>query len=62
MILPSDSSFEFEAKTFSGKIESDFDITVSGKINKREIQGKVGGGGAEVKLSTFSGSIYLKKS
>jgi len=62
MILPSDSAFEFEAKTFSGSIHSDFQITTSGKINKREIHGVVNNGGADVNLSTFSGSVYLKKS
>lgn len=61
MTLPSDSSFELEAKTFSGKIESDFDIKISGKISKRKIHGVVNEGGAVVKLSTFSGDISLRK-
>lgn len=61
MILPSDSGFDLEAKTFSGRIETDFDITISGKISKRKIQGTVNKGGAVVKLSTFSGNISLKK-
>lgn len=61
MLLPSDSAFELEATTFSGKIVSDFDITVSGKISKKQLQGIVGGGGASVTLKTFSGNIYLKK-
>lgn len=61
IILPSDSGFDLEAKTFSGRIETDFDITISGKISKRKIQGTVNKGGAVVKLSTFSGNISLKK-
>ncbi len=61
MLLPSDSAFDLEAKTFSGKIVSDFDITVSGTISKTELQGTVGGGGASVYLKTFSGNIYVKK-
>lgn len=61
MILPSNSGFDLTAKTFSGRINSDFDITVSGKIGKRELTGKVNDGGAVVKLSTFSGSITLSK-
>jgi len=61
MILPSDSGFDLEAKTFSGRIETDFDITISGKISKRKIQGTVNKGGAVIKLSTFSGNISLKK-
>ena len=61
MTLPSDSGFELEAKTFSGNIESDFEITMSGKISKRKIYGVVNERGAFVKLSTFSGDISLRK-
>jgi len=61
MIIPSDSAFEFEATTFSGRIQSDFEIKVSGLISKRKISGVVNNGGAVVKLTTFSGNVYLKK-
>ncbi len=61
MIIPSDSAFEFEATTFSGRIQSDFEIKVSGLMNKRKISGVVNNGGAVVKLTTFSGNVYLKK-
>jgi len=61
MLIPSGSGFELEAKTFSGRIESDFDITMSGKLSKKAISGVVNKGGAYMKLSTFSGSIYLRK-
>lgn len=61
MIIPSSSGFEFEAKTFSGTIRSDFEVRVSGEISKRKISGIVNKGGAFVRLVTFSGSVYLKK-
>jgi DUF4097 and DUF4098 domain-containing protein YvlB len=61
MTIPADSAFSFEAETFSGDIDSDFKIEISGKISKREIRGTINGGGAEVRLATFSGSIDLKK-
>lgn len=61
MIIPSDSGFEFEATTFSGRIQSDFEVKISGKISKRKISGVVNNGGAVVKLTTFSGNVYLKK-
>ncbi len=60
-IVPSSAAFDLEARTFSGSINSDFDITVRGKIQKKSLSGSVNGGGAEVELNTFSGSIYLKK-
>jgi DUF4097 and DUF4098 domain-containing protein YvlB len=62
MSLPADSAFSFDAETFSGVVDSDFKIEVSGKISSREVHGNINGGGAEVQLSTFSGSIDLKKS
>jgi DUF4097 and DUF4098 domain-containing protein YvlB len=62
LTLPADSAFEFDAETFSGTIDSDFEIQVQGKMSPREVHGIVNKGGAEVKLGSFSGSIDLKKS
>ncbi len=61
MILPSNSGFEFEGRTFSGRIVSDFDVRISGELNKRRLSGVVNRGGAVVKLTTFSGNVNLKK-
>ena len=61
MTLPADSAFDFEADTFSGDIDSDFEIQVIGKISPREIRGTVGKGGATVRLKSFSGNVDLKK-
>ncbi|MFC2166356.1 DUF4097 domain-containing protein [Acidobacteriota bacterium] len=60
-IVPSNAAFDLEARTFSGSINSDFDITVRGKISKKSLSGSVNGGGAEVELNTFSGNVYIKK-
>jgi DUF4097 and DUF4098 domain-containing protein YvlB len=59
--IPADSSFDLEASTFSGDIDSEFQITTSGKISPREIRGTVGKGGATLILKTFSGNVDLKK-
>ena len=61
MAIPGSSAFELEAKTFSGDIDSDFEITISGKMSKKKIRGSVNGGGADVDLSTFSGDVILRK-
>ncbi|MGD2295270.1 MAG: DUF4097 family beta strand repeat-containing protein [Candidatus Aminicenantes bacterium] len=60
-IVPADAAFDVEAKTFSGSINSEFEMTVIGKIDKKSISGSINGGGAEVELKTFSGSVYIKK-
>jgi DUF4097 and DUF4098 domain-containing protein YvlB len=62
LYLPADSAFDFEAETFSGAIESDFEIKVMGKVSLKEMSGSVNGGGAVLKVSSFSGDIKLKKS
>jgi DUF4097 and DUF4098 domain-containing protein YvlB len=62
LYLPADSAFDFEAETFSGGIESDFEIKLMGKISPKEMTGSVNGGGAVLKVSSFSGDIKLKKS
>jgi DUF4097 and DUF4098 domain-containing protein YvlB len=61
MFLPADSAFDLEAETSSGRVDSEFEIKVSGKISPKGLQGAVNGGGATVKLSSFSGDIVLKK-
>ncbi len=59
--LPPTSAFNLEASTFSGSIESEFEILTLGRIREKGIQGAVNGGGAEVSLKTFSGDISLRK-
>lgn len=61
MSIPSGSAFDLTASTFSGTIKTDFKVMVSGKLSKKKISGSVNGGGADVKLKTFSGNVYLKK-
>jgi DUF4097 and DUF4098 domain-containing protein YvlB len=59
--LPPDSGFNLNAKTFSGIIDTDFEITMSGKIDNNHIEGIIGNGGPEFILESFSGSINLEK-
>ncbi|MFO7732277.1 MAG: DUF4097 family beta strand repeat-containing protein [Candidatus Aminicenantes bacterium] len=61
MDIPASSSFDLEADTFNGVIDSEFEIQVVGKISPREVRGTVGKGGATVRLKSFSGDIELKK-
>ncbi|MBN1831387.1 MAG: DUF4097 family beta strand repeat protein [Deltaproteobacteria bacterium] len=61
VIIPSDSNFEFSAKTFSGSIECDFELKMSGRLNPRQVQGTVGKGGASINISSFSGNIRIIK-
>lgn len=59
--LPADSSFELRTDTFSGSLDCDFDLKLSGIIDRKKIEGKIGNGGARLILSSFSGNIRIKK-
>jgi DUF4097 and DUF4098 domain-containing protein YvlB len=61
VVIPSSSDFEFSAKTFSGSIECDFELKMSGKFNPKEVRGTVGKGGASLTISSFSGKIRIKE-
>jgi hypothetical protein len=61
MAIPSGSAFDLTASVFSGSINTDFKVMMSGKMSTKKISGSVNGGGADVTLKTFSGNIYLKK-
>jgi hypothetical protein len=58
--LPQKAAFNVVARTSSGSIDSSREIAVQGKLSPRELQGKVGGGGPTVELSTSSGSIEIR--
>ena len=59
--IPSNSNFELRVETFSGDIQCDFDLKISGKIDRKNLQGVVGKGGASLILSSFSGKIRITK-
>ena len=59
--LPSDSEFDLKAKTTSGGIYCDFDILISGKIDRKKIEGVVGNGGPRLFINSVSGSVRIIK-
>lgn len=61
MSIPSDSNFELRVETFSGDMQCDFDLKISGKTDRKKLQGVVGKGGASLILSSFSGNIRITK-
>jgi hypothetical protein len=57
--FPQSASFQLDAHTGSGSINLNHPVTVQGSINRREVHGKVGGGGVPVQVETGSGSIAI---
>ncbi len=60
--LPEDVQCSVSAKTTNGSIDSDFDLTVRGKYNSKNMHGRINGGGnSELELHTTNGSIKIRK-
>lgn len=65
--LTAGRGFDFEAKSISGEIYSDLDITFpEGKDGLRQIvgvdvHGIIGNGGERIQLETISGNVFLRK-
>lgn len=60
--IPEGVNADLDMRTVNGSVVSeDFPITIQGRIDRRRIEGKLGKGGPEIRLSTVNGSIRLRK-
>lgn len=60
--MPASVDVDVKASTINGSVDSDFAITMQGKMRRGSIQGRIGKGGSELELTTVNGSIELRKS
>ena len=59
--VPKNADFEVDASTVHGDIDNDFGLEVDhGEYVGNDLRGKVGGGGARVKLENVNGSIDIR--
>jgi len=58
--LPSQQGYTLHARTVSGDIHTEREMTVQGTLGRHELEGKVGGGGFLLDVSTVSGSIRVE--
>ena len=58
--LASDAAFDLDAHTSSGSISVNQPVTVQGTIGRKELHGKVRGGGVPVEVETGSGNIEIQ--
>jgi hypothetical protein len=59
--LPAGLDADLDAETVNGSIDSDFPIQVQGRMNPRELHGRIGNGGRALELETVNGSIRLRR-
>jgi hypothetical protein len=62
LTLPSGVSADVHATTVNGGISTDFPITVSGRWGPKSLNGRIGSGGRNLKISTVNGGIALRSS
>jgi len=58
--IPSQASFNIDARTSSGSLKVNKPVTMQGAMSHTRIQGKVGNGGPLLDLHTGSGDIYVE--
>lgn len=62
LLIPEDVGFELEASTFSGDIDTEFEMQVQSVGRRRQnLRGVVGDGSAIIEAKTFSGDVRLRK-
>lgn len=62
--VPAGTKANLNLKTSNGKIYSDFDVRMAGGTLMQPgkgLGGTINGGGVEMRLNTFNGSIYLRR-
>src|SRR5260221_1845842 len=59
--VPDDLGADLEAHTGDGHIVLDSPVTVSGTISPSDVRGKLGAGGAPLRVQTGDGSIHLQR-
>jgi hypothetical protein len=61
LALPGNANYNVSASTSFGGINTEFPVTVSGQTNSESIQGKIGNGGCELKITDSNGRIEILK-
>jgi len=59
--IPGNLDADLDAETDDGNISSDFPITVSGKIGRSSLHGKLNAGGPTIRLRTSDGHIRVSR-
>jgi hypothetical protein len=59
--VPSSFSASVEARTDRGRIDSDFPVTVTGQIDRQNLNFNIGAGGPLIKLGTHNGGIRVRR-
>ena len=54
------AAFDLDAHTGSGRIDSTHPVAMTGRVSRRELIGRVRGGGPRLEVTTASGAIRIR--
>ena len=60
--MPASLGAEVEMSTVNGRVNTEFPITVSGRIDPKRLRATIGDGSRRVRLKTVNGSVNLRRS
>ena len=58
--LPDGVSTDVSASTVNGSMNTEFQLTVTGRFSMKSMHGTIGSGGRDLEMATVNGSIHLK--
>jgi Toastrack DUF4097 len=61
LLLPASYSASLETQSNRGRLDSDFPVTVRGRLDDKNLNFSIGSGGPLIKVSTYNGGIRLRK-
>ncbi len=59
--VPAALDADFSMSTVSGDLDTDFPLTLSGRMGRRHINARIGKGGRTLSVSTVSGDVRLRR-
>jgi hypothetical protein len=59
LTLPPGVNADLHATSVNGAVSSDFPMNVTGKLERRDMRARIGGGGSQLEFSTVNGGITL---
>jgi len=58
--LPKGTDADVSMRSVSGSLDSDFPLTLNGRVNRHSLEARIGRGGRELSVHTVSGDVRLR--